>query len=76
MISSVIHKNSFLFQTEIQLFVPKKEVKDYSEVSQVGLQFICVNDRPIICKEIEKVIKYLQNIHESDGYSSSIHFLF
>lgn len=31
------------------------EVKNCEEVSQVGYQFLIVNDRPVKAKEIEKV---------------------
>ncbi|KAJ8686741.1 hypothetical protein QAD02_022535 [Eretmocerus hayati] len=43
-------------ETKMQLFIPKKEIKDCTEVSQTGLQFLCVNDRPIKSKEIEKIV--------------------
>lgn len=45
--------------------LPSKQVRDLSEVSQPGLQYIFVNNRPIKHKDLEKVCtiyKYLLDV--------------
>ncbi|OXU25513.1 hypothetical protein TSAR_009331 [Trichomalopsis sarcophagae] len=63
-------------QTEMQLFIPDKNVKDASEVSQIGLQFVCVNGRPIKSKEIEKKINKRISEYLNQNTSSSRKFVF
>ncbi|XP_023245678.1 PMS1 protein homolog 1-like [Copidosoma floridanum] len=44
-------------ENEMQLFIPKKTIEEhFSRIAQAGMQFVCVNGRPIKSKEVEKLI--------------------
>ncbi|KAL7288130.1 hypothetical protein TKK_0017793 [Trichogramma kaykai] len=55
--SKMTHVKKCFSETELLIIIPKKENKDVALISQPGMQLICVNDRPIKSKEIEKRVK-------------------
>ncbi|XP_063978187.1 PMS1 protein homolog 1-like [Diachasmimorpha longicaudata] len=55
---------------DVRLMVPKKDLTDLSSISQVHYQHIFVNGRPVILKELEKLILKTFSAHFVDKMSS------
>ena len=53
--NNIFYFSFLFFQGELHIYFPHKDNKDVTEITQAGLQFISVNDRPIKSKEIDKV---------------------
>nr|ATL75353.1 DNA mismatch repair protein PMS1 [Diachasma muliebre] len=51
---------------DVRLMVPKKDLTDLSSISQIHYQHIFVNGRPVILKELEKIIIKLLSTHFVD----------
>ncbi|XP_058804620.1 DNA mismatch repair protein MutL-like isoform X2 [Phymastichus coffea] len=63
-------------KTQLQLFVPKKENDNVTEISQTGYQFLCVNHRPIKSKEIQNKINKRISEYFSQKTSNCRKFIF